>query len=119
MGWFARLFQRKVRQAPEADYEVVVGKEAALMRSPDSAMKMVLWADVSEVLIVTTDEGPWAPDVWLVMVTASDKVGVPQGANGYDALYDAVSKWDGFDYEAVIQAMSCAENAVFPVWKRM
>ena len=42
---------------------------------------------------------------------------IPQGNNSYDVIYERVSKWDGFNFEAYIESMSSTENAIFLIWK--
>jgi hypothetical protein len=41
---------------------------------------------------------------------------IPQGAKGYDEVYDIVSKYDGFDFQQVIEAMKCSDNKEFLLW---
>ena len=43
---------------------------------------------------------------------------IPQGANGYDEVFDLVSKYDNFNFENVGLSMSCTDNAEFELWKK-
>lgn len=49
--------------------------------------------------ILNTDQGPWLPDVWLVLIGKDDGCMIPYGAKGFDEIYDIVSKYNGFNFE--------------------
>ena len=72
--------------------------------------------DLRRVTIRTTDEGPFAEDVFWVLTTESQVCIVPQGADGQVDLFDQLLKLPGFDCQAMIVAMSSTDNAEFPCW---
>ena len=63
-------------------------------------------------------KGPWFPNVWLMLVSAKSSCKIPQGAAGYDAVYEVVSTFEGFDFENVIASMGCTGNAQFVLWSK-
>jgi hypothetical protein len=78
----------------------------------------VAWADLAEVLILTTDEGPFAEDVFFAL-RAADGSGVLVGqglATEHDLLEILQARLPGLDNEAIIAAMGSTENAQFRLW---
>ncbi len=102
----------------EEQFRVVVTDSGITCEHPSRGSQQIGWDEIEEIDIVTTDQGPWLPDVWLVLLGNTNRCLVPQIAVGYDALYERVSKLEGFDYDAVIAAMATTENAKFICWKR-
>ncbi len=86
--------------------------------SPDGQREEVRWGDLSEVRIVTTAEGPFAEDVfWLLVGADGSGVAVP-GAAMPDELLDRMQALPGFDNEQMILAMSSTDEASFVCWQR-
>jgi hypothetical protein len=69
---------------------------------PDGRTESILWDELQEVNIVTTDEGPAVDDVFWVLSGNGKGCAVPSG----------------FNNAAVIQAMGSTQNAKFVCWKR-
>ena len=76
------------------------------------------WDDLQRVEIVTTDHGPFAPDVFWVLHGLKAGCVIPQGATGEKELLERLQALPGFRYEAVIEAMSSTENRRFLCWER-
>jgi len=51
-------------------------------------------------------------------LSEEDSCLIPQGAKGFDNVYDAVSKYNGFNFENFIKSMSCTDNAEFDLWTK-
>ena len=102
---------------PEDLYTIEITNDFIKVTHPQENGKTVLWDNITEIHIQTTDEGPYRPDVWLVLIGIDTYCRIPQGNNSYDVIYERVSKWDGFDFEAYIESMSSTENAIFLIWK--
>ena len=122
LDWFkkpkAPEQSRPASQQPEASYRVAVDDAAVSCITPRGETCTVLFAELESVVIRTTDEGPIAPDVFWVLTGAGRTCVVPQGVTGEEALIDRLGKLPGFKFEAMIAAMSCAENQEFDCWKR-
>jgi len=43
---------------------------------------------------------------------------IPQGSDGWNKVYDIVSKYDGFNFENVIKSASSTDNKTFELWQR-
>ncbi len=72
-------------------------------------------------LIETTDEGPFVPDVFWLLLTKDMSSGciIPQGAAGENKLLEAMQKrLSGFNNEALIEAMGSTDNGRFLIWER-
>lgn len=80
----------------------------------------VPWAELTQVVIVTTDEGPFFEDVfWGLSAGDEVELAYPQIAEGSKALLAAMQeRLQGFDNEAVIAAMGSTDPARFTVWER-
>jgi len=85
----------------------------------DGTIEEVAWKDLTQVQIVTTDEGPFVDDVFFLLVGAGGKgVCVPQGAPGSDPLLERLQALPNFDNDQVVQAMMSSGNARFVCWKK-
>ena len=74
--------------------------------------------EIEEIKIVNTDEGPFLPDVWLLLIGKEKECSIPQGSKGWDEVYDIISKYEGFNFENVIQSATCTENKTFEIWNK-
>ncbi|MCS7166545.1 MAG: hypothetical protein RMI91_13330 [Gemmatales bacterium] len=84
----------------------------------DGTSRSVAWDDLQRVEIVTTDQGPFLPDVFFVLYGSATKCIVPQGIEGDTQLLERLQRLPGFRNEAVIEAMCCPTNRRFLCWER-
>lgn len=123
MSWLSRLKDKyqEVSEAgrkPEAAFVVTVTAEGVSCARAGGLVESVPWAELQEVALVTTDEGPFALDVmWLLVGTKGGCV-VPQGATGEKELLAKLQSLPGFDNDAVIEAMGSTDNRKFICWQR-
>ena len=76
----------------------------------------ISWPDLVQIDIMTTDQGPFADDVfWLFTARDGKGCALPGSAVG-DALFARLAKLPGVDFGAVVSAMGSVENASFRVW---
>jgi hypothetical protein len=75
-------------------------------------------SDIQEVQVKTTDQGPFACDVFIVLRTSKGKCTIPQEVPGSFLLLQKLQELPGFSNEAYIDAMSCCENRRFLCWKK-
>ena len=87
-------------------------------RVPDGGEERVRWDELSEVAIVTTDEGPLGDDVFFVL-TSRDGSGcvIAQHAADEVGLLERLQRLAGFDNELFIASMSSTRRARFVVWR--
>ena len=100
--------------------KIIITEDAVICVRPDGVEETVRWDDLSEVGILTTDEGPSQEDIFWVLVGTDGRSGcvVPQGAEGADKLLDRLQQLPSFNDEEVIKAMGSTSNAKFTCWKR-
>lgn len=104
--------------APDPDL-AVVDQVGVRRRLPDGRREAVRWDDLVEVAIRTTAGGPWQEDVFFLL-TGRDGggVAVPLGEAVERDLLGWLQALPGFDSEQVVEAMTCAEDAMFVCWRR-
>lgn len=79
----------------------------------------IFWNDITKISILTTDKGPFEDDVFLCLYGSEDKeIMIPSESHWYSPIYDHVSKFNGFDFDRVIQAMSSTDNNEFICWEK-
>ena len=112
------LFEKTKAKNPEDDFNVIITDEFIRVEHPRRKTEQILWKDINEIRFINTDEGPFVLDVWLALIGENSGCLVPQGAKGFDTVYDIVSKYENFNFENVIKSMSCSSNEQFGLWKR-
>jgi hypothetical protein len=110
------LFNRK-QKSPEPD-RVSFDDSAITRTMPDGKIETVRWADLYEVGIITTDEGPLNEDVFWILAGSNGGCAVSGGAQGMKELLERLQRLPGFDNAAVIEAMGSTTNKKFQCWKR-
>ena len=117
MGFFSKLLRIKNSQNPEDKYLTFITDEFVRVKHSSGKCEEINWVDITEIVLINTDEGPFLPDVWLVLNGDLSSCSIPQGCKGYDQVYDIVSKYEGFDFENVIKSMTSTSNEQFLLWK--
>ena len=97
---------------------VRVSDREVLCERPDGKVERVGWGDLQKVEVVTTSDGPFAPDVFWVLHGTVGGCAVPQGASGDGDLLARLQALPGFDNNAVIEAMSSTSDRRFLCWLR-
>jgi hypothetical protein len=105
---------------PKAQERVTFTSEEVVRVRPGGIEERIRWDDLHEVVILTTDEGPWLEDVFFLLIASDGKSGcaVPQSSDGCKELLERLQQLPGFDNKAVINAMGSASNAKFLCWRR-
>ena len=114
----ARESGSPVRLYPESRFVVRLTETEVACERPDGNVERVAWQDLQKVEVVTTSDGPQAPDVFWVLHGTTGGCAIPQGATGDAELLSRLQDLPGFDNGAVIQAMCCASDARFLCWRR-
>ena len=109
---------KKKHKEPEEYYTVTITEDFIRVEHPKQKTEEIAWSDIEEIKLINTDQGPFLPDVWLALLGRETGCLIPQGAEGYDTVYDRVSKYEGFDFENVVKSMGCVDNAEFLLWKK-
>jgi hypothetical protein len=111
-------YNRNVDLEPESKWIVTVTETQVSCRRPSGLVESVDWDDLRVVLIETTDDGPFAADVFWMLAGDNSGCVVPLGAAGEDEMIAKLQALPGFNNEAVIEAMSSTGNRSFLCWRR-
>ena len=103
---------------PESLCVIHISDTSISSNNPNGRIDVVEWQDLNSVEIVTTDKGPFLPDVFWVLNGARAKCVIPQGATGETELLNRLQKLPGFRNDALIEAMQSIDNATFLCWQR-
>lgn len=104
------------RSLPVPVPEVVID-ERGIRRHIRGTDESVAWDDLVRIEIMTTDEGPFAEDVfWLFVAHDGTGCALPGGAV-QEALWERLKQLPDVDFEAVVRAMGSTESASFQVWR--
>lgn len=100
---------------PEAQFVVeVTADDEIICRAPRQAEQRIKITDLASVYTETNDRGPWAADVWWLLIdkTGQAQVTFPQLATGEDAALERLRQLPGFE----VRGMNSGENARFLCW---
>lgn len=90
---------------PGGPYTVIINDEGIACEHPRRKREYIRWDQVNEIRLVTTDEGPFLPDMWYLFIGESSGCSVPSEAKDFDRLWDEFEKrFQGFNYEAILEA---------------
>jgi len=103
---------------PEEDWVVEFDDREIKCRQPNGEIQSVRWDQLESVVLQNTDEGPFAPDIFWVLIGSEGGCVVPQGAVGEEELASRLQELPGFDDNAAIASATCADNQDFLCWKK-
>lgn len=120
MGIFNWFKQKRMKLQPEEQWQVTLSENDISSQDQTGVGRKIAKDCIYSVVIETNDSGPWGADVWWLMFNKEDKLACafPQGATGEEDAIKYLMGLDGFDDNAMISAMGCTANKIFPVWKR-
>jgi hypothetical protein len=103
---------------PGSRYVVRISESDMSCTHPNGTTESVAWDDLQQVEIVTTDDGPFRPDILWVLHGSNTGCVVPQGATGEPELLGRLQQLRGFRNKDVIEAMTSTENRRFLCWEK-
>ena len=118
---FSRIWNAlfpKSRPTNQSAGEISFDDVAVSYTPPDGAARRLAWADMQAVEIVTTSDGPFAEDVFWVLLSDGPPLFIPQSADRSGVLLKHLQELPGFDNHAFIVAMGSTDDARFRCWKR-
>ncbi len=120
MNWFPFFLRRRNRPSGNPLGSVRFDDARIVFTRPDGATDYTSWSALTEVGVLTTDDGPLQEDVFYMILSATPGEGcaIPQGADGTDQLLQRLQQRPGFDHDTLIRAMGCTGNDRFVCWKR-
>ena len=118
MSFLSRFFGRPSKPRTASKDEVSFDETGVKRIMRDGRTEFISWDELQEVVIITTDRGPWVDDVYYVLSGTDRGCAVPSEAVGMQALVPRLQALPGFKNEAAIQAMGSTRNATFLCWSR-
>lgn len=109
----------KEEMQPEMAYKTTITKESITVEHPTRPEESIRWDEINEILLVNMDEGPFLPDIWLILSGNNNGCSLPHGSDGFEKVFDIVCKYEGFNFKNFIQSMSCADNKTFIFCKKI
>jgi len=104
------------RQIP-CEYRLLITSDAVACEHPKRQRESIRWEDVNRMWYVTTSDGPWRPDQWLILEGEHGGCSFPTEAMGFDGIWDELKqRFAGFDYEPLIRGGT--DDAKHLCWDR-
>ncbi|HMQ61467.1 MAG TPA: hypothetical protein PKE06_12415 [Flavilitoribacter sp.] len=113
-----KIFGKADKRNPEELFQVTITDDFVTVEHPKAKTKTVKWTDIEEVRVINTDDDPDFTEVWIELVGKNDRCSIPQGAEGYNEVFEVVSGYDGFDAMNYIKVMGSADNEERVLWRR-
>jgi len=113
--------KRKTNILIESRFEVSYNDTCISVCDPNRVISSILINKLKKIDILTTEDGPWSPDVFWRFFTEEEKAELifPSGATGEsDLLKYFQDNFEGFNSDAVIEAMGSTRLATFELWKK-
>jgi hypothetical protein len=82
----------------------------------DGSVRVLVWAELVEVSLVTVDHGPFAEDLFFVLGDVHGHRCLLPGAKAA-ALLPRLQRLPGFDNRQVQRAADCVDEAHFVCWR--
>ena len=108
----------KARRA-RPDWRLVINEEGVFRICSDGRSEQVLWKDLTQVLIMTSDAGPLAADFnYVFFAQGRPRCVVPLDEATAGHLLDWLNKLPGLDHEAIVRASGSVQDAQFLIWEK-
>ena len=116
MDLLDEILNRQLIEQIDSGFTVTVTEEFVKVEHTYRDSELVRWEEIQEVKFINTDKGPLLADVWLVLAAKNATCFIPQGVEGFEQVYNRVSKFKGFNFSNVIASMTTTDNAIFHLW---
>jgi hypothetical protein len=103
---------------PESDFIVEVSDAGATCRRPDGNTESITWIDLQRVSVLTTDVGPFEPDIFWVLYGSASGCVIPWGATGERQLVERLQALPGFRNDVLVNATCLTVDNLLNCWER-
>jgi len=98
-------------------YRVVTTPHEVACEHPTRPREAIRWDDVIRISFVTTSDGPWLPDAWILLEGSSGGCSMPTEAAGFEVMWEEFKqRFAGFNYEPLIAGGT--DDARYLCWER-
>jgi hypothetical protein len=99
------------------DYRLSMTESKVACEHPKRNREAMRWEDVNRIWYVTTSDGPWLPDAWILLEGEQGGCSFPTEAQGFSGFWDQLKqRFPGFDYEPLIRGGT--DDARYLCWER-
>ena len=109
---------KPARLEPESGFVVHLSDSDIACERPDGEVERVAWNELRKVEVITTPEGPLAPDMFWLLEASDGDCAIPSGATGEPELIKRLQALPGFNNDALIAASGCTSNGRFLCWQK-
>ncbi len=102
----------------EDEFTITITEEMVKVEHPKRSTQQIKWKDINEIKLVNTTGGPFAPDLWLILIGLNGGCRIPRSAKEFDRLFDIVSQYKGFRHDNLEEALSNTDNGQLHLWLR-
>ena len=98
---------------------VLFDEQEIVLATPAKQLARIAWTDIARVVIRTTDDGPYFPDVYWEIYRDEEQPAVmfPDGIHGTEELLRELQRrLSGFANDRLIEAMTRTSNDLFVLW---
>jgi hypothetical protein len=97
-------------------YRLVITNNEIVCEYPKRT-ESIRWEDVARIWYITTSDGPWSPDEWLLFIGSAGYCSIPTEAAGFGCIWDELKqRFPDFDYEAIVKGGT--DDAEYLCWER-
>jgi hypothetical protein len=112
------IFEPRLRRAQvPSEYRLLIAADEIACEHPKRKRESIRWEDVDRIWYVTTADGPWRPDEWVLLEGEDAGCSFPTEASGFDRFWDELKqRFPGFDYKPMIRGGT--DDAKHLCWER-
>lgn len=98
------IFEPRLRRSvPACAYRLAISDDEVACEHPVRPGESIRWDDVIRVWFVTTSDGPWLPDAWILLEGEQGGCSFPTEAVGFgEILAEFKRRFAGFDFLPLI-----------------
>jgi len=99
------------------EYRLLITQDEVACEHPKRKRESIRWEDVNRVWYVTTSDGPYLPDEWLLFDGERDGCSFPMEVSNMKSVWDELeARFPGFDYGPLIRGGT--DDARHLCWER-
>ena len=79
----------------------------------------IAWENLIGVAIETTDDGPFADDIFFILASKEKTLTFSNSIIGIEEFINRLQELENFSNENFIEAMTCCQNETFVLWDHL
>jgi hypothetical protein len=95
---------RFAKRQGSSEYRLVITQDEVACEHPKRPRESIRWEEVIRIWNVTTSDGPWRPDQWILLEGEMGGCSFPMEAAGFDGMWGELKqRFAGFDYDPLVR----------------